>query len=46
MQLHVTHVVRDGEMIAMLEREVAIFLAEVDAKVASLTKMYLTKDAA
>jgi hypothetical protein len=46
MRLVVKHVVRDGEMIAELEKEVTIFLAEVDAKVAALTKMYLTKDAA
>ena len=41
MQMDVRHVVRDGEMIAMLEKEAAIFLAELDAKVAALTEKYL-----
>ena len=41
MRMDVRHVVRDGEMIAMLEKEAAIFLAELDAKVAALTEKYL-----
>jgi putative phage-type endonuclease len=40
MRLFVKRVNRDDKMIADLEREVAAFLAEIDQKVAELTKAY------
>jgi len=43
MQMVVKRVVRDGEMIAELEREAVVFLAEVADKVRLLTERYLTK---
>lgn len=46
MQLFVHRVHRDETMIAELEREVAAFLAELDAKVAQLTALYGAREAA
>ena len=46
MQMHPTVIMRDDKMIAELEKEVTIFLAEVELKVKMLTDKYLTKDAA
>ena len=40
MQLHIVRAPRDGGRIASLEREVASFLAELDEKVAALTRKY------
>ena len=40
MQLFVRRIVRDGAMIAELEKEARIFLAELDAKLAQLTSLY------
>lgn len=45
MCLHITRIDRDDEKIAELEREVEIFLAEIDAKVAKLRKRYETEAA-
>lgn len=46
MRLHPERVDRNDEVIADLEDKVRAFLAEVDAKVAALTEMYLRKSAA
>jgi putative phage-type endonuclease len=40
MQLHVTRVQRDDEMIAAIEAAVVEFLSEVDANVATLSNLY------
>lgn len=44
MQLHVTHVKRDQEMIDELEREAVVFLDEVEAKVAQLRTRFMLKE--
>ena len=46
MRLFVSRVERDDAKIAELEREVTVFLSEVDAKVAELTRMYRLSEAA
>lgn len=46
MQLFVRRVVRDDTLIADLEREVAVFLREIDARLASLNGMYGQRAAA
>lgn len=46
MQLHVTRVNRDSAMIVELEREVRLFLTEVDATVADLISRYRQAEAA
>lgn len=46
MQLHVTRVMRDPEMIAVLEKEVTAFLGEVDATVRQLEAKYRQREAA
>lgn len=46
MRMFVRRVERDDVLIASLEREVADFLAELDAKVSTLTRLYSTAKAA
>lgn len=46
MKVWIKRVPRDPEMIAMLESEVSIFLGELDAKIATLRSLYLTREAA
>jgi putative phage-type endonuclease len=46
MQMVVKRVVRDGEMIAELEKEATVFLSEIEDKVHILTERYLKRDAA
>jgi putative phage-type endonuclease len=46
MRLFVTRIVRDDDLIASLEKDVVEFLAELDAKVASLTALYEHREAA
>lgn len=46
MQLHVTRIERDDELIAELEEKTVAFLAEVAASVENLTAKYLQKEAA
>lgn len=45
MQLFVQRVQRDNKMIMELEREVCLFLAEVESKVAALTQRYMQEAA-
>lgn len=45
MKIHITHVPRDDEMIAELEKQVSRFLAEIDAKVKQLSERYLSEAA-
>jgi putative phage-type endonuclease len=46
MQLHVVRVQRDPEVVAEIEREVSLFLAEVDATVAKLTAQFTMRESA
>jgi putative phage-type endonuclease len=46
MQLHITRVERDNELIAELETEVVKFLGEVSATVADLETRYMAREAA
>jgi hypothetical protein len=46
MQLHVTRVKRDDEMIAELEKQIREFLAEVDETCAKLCARYRMAEAA
>jgi putative phage-type endonuclease len=46
MQLHVRRVARDDKRIASLEKDVTDFLAELDEKLANLTRLYSVAEAA